>query len=141
MAHHREVIDKLQNHFGLRAVKLYGGMSEIEKSNSVDRFQQDASCMVFNGSIHAAGVGITLTAAQNMLFAELDWTPANMLQAEDRIHRIGQEGNALIQQLVFDESLDAKMAETLVRKMGVIERALDKMSGEEIDEPIEIFED
>jgi hypothetical protein len=141
MAHHREVIDKLQNHFELRAVKLYGGMSEVEKSNSVDRFQQDPSCMVFNGSIHAAGVGITLTAAQNMLFAELDWTPANMLQAEDRIHRIGQEGNALIQQLVFDESLDAKMADTLVRKMAVIEKALDKKNIEDMDEPIEIFEE
>jgi SWI/SNF-related matrix-associated actin-dependent regulator 1 of chromatin subfamily A len=116
-------------------------MSEAEKSNSVDRFQQDPSCMVFIGSIHAAGVGITLTAAQKMLFAELDWTPANMLQAEDRIHRIGQQGNALIQQLVFDGSLDAKMAETLVRKMGIIEKALDKISNDEIDEPIELFEE
>lgn len=141
MAHHREAVDKLQNHFGLKAVKLYGGMSEAEKSNSVDRFQQDPSCMVFIGSIHAAGVGITLTAAQKMLFTELDWTPANMLQAEDRIHRIGQQGNALIQQLVFDGSLDAKMAETLVRKMGIIEKALDKISNDEIDEPIELFEE
>jgi len=141
MAHHREVVDKLQNHFGLKAVKLYGGMSEVEKSNNVERFQLDPSCMVFIGSISAAGVGITLTAAQKMLFAELDWTPANMLQAEDRIHRIGQTGNALIQQLVFDGSLDAKMAETLVKKMAIIEKALDKMSDDEIGEPIEIFED
>lgn len=138
MAHHREVIDQLQAEFGLSAVKLYGGMSEVEKSANVDRFQNDPSCKVFIGSIHAAGVGITLTSAQKMLFAELDWTPANMLQAEDRIHRIGQEGNALIQQLVFDGSLDAKMAETLVRKMEVIEKALDKT---EADEPIEIFEE
>lgn len=138
MAHHRDVIDALQAEFGLQAVKLYGGMSEVEKSANVDRFQNDPSCKVFIGSIHAAGVGITLTAAQKMLFAELDWTPANMLQAEDRIHRIGQEGNALIQQLVFDGSLDAKMAETLVRKMEVIEKALDKTGD---DEPIEIFEE
>lgn len=138
MAHHRQVVDELQAQFGLSAVKLYGGMSEIEKSANVERFQNDPSCKVFIGSIHAAGVGITLTAAQKMLFAELDWTPANMLQAEDRIHRIGQEGNALIQQLVFDSSLDAKMAETLIRKMEVIEKALDKMDA---DEPIEIFGD
>lgn len=140
MAHHRDVVDKLQNHFGLKAVKLYGGMSDVEKSNNVDRFQTDPTCMVFIGSISAAGVGITLTAAQKMLFVELDWTPANMLQAEDRIHRIGQEGNALIQQLVFDGSLDAKMADTLVRKMAVIEKALDKMGSDELDEPIDIFE-
>lgn len=138
MAHHRDVIDALQAEFGLSAVKLYGGMCEADKSANVDRFQNDPTCKVFIGSIHAAGVGITLTAAQKMLFAELDWTPANMLQAEDRIHRIGQEGNALIQQLVFDGSLDAKMAETLVRKMEVIEKALDKIGD---DEPIEIFEE
>jgi len=137
MAHHREVIDQLQNEFGLEAVKLYGGMSDVEKALNVDRFQNDHSCKVFIGSIHAAGVGITLTAAQKMLFAELDWTPSNMMQAEDRIHRIGQDGNALIQQLVFDGSLDAKMAEMLVRKMEVIEKALDKTQD---DEPIEIFE-
>ena len=137
MAHHREVVDQIQAAFGLAAVKLYGGMGEGEKSANVERFQSDPACLIFIGSIHAAGVGITLTAAQKMLFAELDWTPANMLQAEDRIHRIGQQGNALIQQLVFDGSLDAKMADTLVRKMEVIERALDRVTE---DEPIDIFE-
>lgn len=139
MAHHREVVDQIQNHFGLNAVKLYGGMGTDEKTANVERFQFDPTCNVFVGSISAAGVGITLTAAQKLLFAELDWTPSNMMQAEDRIHRIGQKGNALIQQLVFDGSLDAKMADTLVRKMEVIEAALDKGVTVE-DEPIEIFE-
>lgn len=138
MAHHREVVDQLQAEFGLAAVKLYGGMPEAEKSANVDRFQADPSCKVFIGSIRAAGVGITLTASQKMLFAELDWTPANMLQAEDRIHRIGQTGNALIQQLVFDGSLDAKMADTLIRKMEIIEQALDKSDA---DEPLDTFDD
>ena len=94
---------------------------------------------MFLGSIQAAGVGITLTAAQCMVFGELDWTPGNMLQAEDRIHRIGQKWNALIQQLVFDGSLDAKMAETLVRKMEIIEQALDDEYEIEAEEEIEIF--
>lgn len=138
MAHHRDVVDAIQEHFGLIGVKLYGGMKQEEKQGNVDRFQSDPSCKVFIGSISAAGVGITLTAASKMIFAELDWTPANMLQAEDRIHRIGQEENALIQQLVFDGSLDAKMAETLVYKMGIIEQALDRM---EADEPVDIFEE
>lgn len=138
MAHHREVVDQIQNHFGLNAVKLYGGMSTDEKAYNVDRFQMDPTCNVFVGSISAAGVGITLTAAQELLFAELDWAPSNMMQAEDRIHRIGQKGSALIRQLVFDGSLDAKMADTLVRKMEVIEAALD--TGVPVDdEPIEIF--
>jgi SNF2 family DNA or RNA helicase len=136
MAHHRTVIDQIQEHFGTSAVKLYGGMTSEEKMKSVDAFQNDPNCSVFLGSIQAAGVGITLTSAQCMVFGELDWVPGNMLQAEDRIHRIGQTGNALIQQLVFDGSLDAKMAETLVRKMGVIEQALDFT---EAEEEIDIF--
>lgn len=139
MAHHREVIEEIHKHFGSVAVKLYGGMSSDEKTKSVDSFQNDPNCKVFLGSIQAAGVGITLTAAQCMVFGELDWTPGNMLQAEDRIHRIGQKGNALIQQLVFDGSLDAKMAETLVRKMEIIEQALDAEYEIEAEEEIEIF--
>lgn len=127
MAHHREVIDTLQDHFGLSAVKLYGGMSDAEKERSVSRFQMDDTCRLFIGSIRAAGVGITLTAASNVVFAELDWTPANMMQAEDRCHRIGQTESVLVQHLVFDGSLDARMAETLVEKMEVIGAALDEV--------------
>lgn len=126
MAHHREVVDQLQNHFGLSAVKLYGGMSDGEKEHSVTRFQMDDTCRLFIGSIRAAGVGITLTASSNVVFAELDWTPANVLQAEDRCHRIGQTQSVLVQHLVFDGSLDAKMADTLVRKMEIIGQALDE---------------
>ena len=126
MAHHRDVVDALQNHFGLAAVKLYGGMSDVEKENSVTRFQNDPTCKIFVGSIRAAGVGITLTAASKVVFAELDWTPANMMQAEDRCHRIGQTESVLVQHLVFDGSLDARMAEILVEKMEVIGAALDE---------------
>lgn len=126
MAHHRDVVDALQNHFGLAAVKLYGGMSDVEKENSVTRFQNDPACKIFVGSIRAAGVGITLTAAAKVVFAELDWTPANMMQAEDRCHRIGQTESVLVQHLVFDGSLDARMAEILVEKMEIIGAALDE---------------
>jgi SWI/SNF-related matrix-associated actin-dependent regulator 1 of chromatin subfamily A len=107
-------------------VKLYGGMSDVEKENSVTRFQNDPTCKIFVGSIRAAGVGITLTAASKVVFAELDWTPANMMQAEDRCHRIGQTESVLVQHLVFDDSLDARMAEILVEKMEIIGAALDE---------------
>lgn len=137
MAHHREVIDAITENFGAAAVKLYGGMSEQQKQHSVDSFQKNPDCKVFVGSIRAAGVGITLTASSNVVFAELDWTPANMLQAEDRCHRIGQSENVLVQHLVFDESLDAKMANTLISKMAVIDRALDAAitQKQELEEP------
>ncbi len=81
---------------------------------------------LFVGSITAGGVGITLTAASHVIFAELDWVPGNVSQAEDRLHRIGQKDSVLVQHLVLEDSLDAHMAKVIVRKQEVIEKALDK---------------
>jgi SWI/SNF-related matrix-associated actin-dependent regulator 1 of chromatin subfamily A len=70
------------------------------------------------------GVGANLTRAQHVVFAELDWTPAILSQAEDRCHRIGQQGKLLIQHLVLAGSLDAKMIKVLVRKQETIRKIL-----------------
>src|SRR5208283_2350155 len=90
-AHHQDVINLIVNKFTSVAVKFDGSMSRDHKQQSVDRFQRDPKCKLFVGSITAAGVGITLTAASYVLFAELDWRPAMVAQAEDRLHRIGQK--------------------------------------------------
>ena len=95
----------------------------------MDRFQNDPECKVFIGSIQASGVGITLTASSTVVFAELGWTPAEMSQAEDRCHRIGQLDSVLVQHLVIDGSLDARIAQTLVSKQNVLDRALDIEGG------------
>jgi hypothetical protein len=124
---------KVVNHFeaafadaGIKTVSLTGATSPENKQAAVDAFQNDPTVRVFIGNIIAAGVGITLTAADLAVFAELDWVPANCLQCEDRIYRIGTTRPVLIQYLVFDGSVDAKMANTLARKMEIIERALDR---------------
>ena len=57
----------------------------------------------------------------------LDWVPGNMSQAEDRCHRIGQEDSVLVQHLVVDGSIDARMAEALVGKQKVLDKALDNV--------------
>jgi SWI/SNF-related matrix-associated actin-dependent regulator 1 of chromatin subfamily A len=57
-------------------------------------------------SLTAAGVGFTLTAASVVIFAELHWTPAVLLQAEDRTHRIGQRNSVNIHYLIGDKTLD-----------------------------------
>jgi SWI/SNF-related matrix-associated actin-dependent regulator 1 of chromatin subfamily A len=126
MCHHRDVLEAIYegvSEFG--AVRLQGGDSEASKQDAIDRFQNDPSVRIFLGSIRAAGVGITLTAASLLLFVELDWVPGIMTQAEDRIHRIGAVGSVLIQHLVFADSIDARMAEAIVEKQGIIEQALD----------------
>ena len=96
-----------------------------DRQAAVDRFQGDPDCRVFVGGILAAGVGITLTASAHVVFAELDWVPGNVAQAEDRCHRIGQTDRVLVQHLVIDGSLDARMAHMIVDKQAVIDAALD----------------
>lgn len=125
-AHHLDVIQKIADEFGKMCVTLTGQSLMEDRQRAVDRFQKDASCKLFVGGIMAAGVGLTLTAASHVVFAELDWVPGNVSQAEDRAHRIGQKNSVLVQHLVLEGSLDAKMARTLIHKQEIIDRALDK---------------
>lgn len=125
MAHHHEVVDALAAHFGSAAVIVDGRTAQEDRQVAVDRFQSDPTCRVFIGTIKAAGVGLTLTAASTVIFAELDWVPGNVTQAEDRCHRLGQTDAVLVQHLVLDESLDARMVEIIIEKQAVIDAALD----------------
>jgi SWI/SNF-related matrix-associated actin-dependent regulator 1 of chromatin subfamily A len=131
--HHRDVAEAVFE--GLKEynpVMVLGGSSAEARAEAVRRFQEDKSVRVFIGGITAAAEGITLTASDIAIFIELDWRPGKLLQAEDRIHRIGQTRSVVIQYLVFDGSLDAYMAKKLAEKMEIISRAVDgKTAGEE----------
>jgi len=89
--HHHVMNDAIAEHFGDAAVKLTGTVTSNEaRQGAVDRFQEEDSVKLFVGSIGAAGVGHTLTAASTVIFGELDWVPANVTQAEDRCLFAGQ---------------------------------------------------
>lgn len=125
-AHHVDVLDGLIDGlaaFGVTSVT--GGMSDEAKQKAVDSFQKDQEVRVFVGSLRAAGVGLTLTAASHVIFAELDWVPAIITQAEDRAHRMGQKDSVLVEHLVAARSLDARMARTLVHKQSVLDATID----------------
>ncbi len=124
-AHHRDVVHEIAAAFGDSAVTLTGEDELEERQAAVDRFQSDADCTLFVGSIRAAGLGLTLTASAYVVFAELDWVPAHLTQAEDRTHRIGQEDSVLVQHLVLQNSLDARMVQTLIRKQRIVDETLD----------------
>ena len=124
-AHHHDVMNALYNEFKDIAVKLTGEDNLESRQQSVDSFQENENIKIFIGSIKAAGVGITLTSANIVIFAELDWVPGNISQAEDRLHRIGQKKNVLVQHLILDKSIDAKLIQTIISKQEMIDKVLD----------------
>lgn len=125
MCVHKAVAYELQRHFKNCAV-VTGKVSAKKRDSEVHRFQSDSGCNVFIGNIAAAGVGITLTSAANLVFAELSWSPAEMEQAEDRIHRIGQIESAHIHYLVIRGSMEAGIIDKLIEKQEIINKALNK---------------
>lgn len=125
MAHHQDVVAQLMKNLeAYRPVKFTGQMGLQARQSSVEKFQSDANCRVFIGSLQAAGVGITLTAAATIIFAEMDWVPGTMRQAEDRCHRIGQHENVFAQYIVYAGSLDAIMCKVMRKKEVVIDSIL-----------------
>ncbi len=126
-AYHKEVVEKLYQYYGPKvAVMMHGDTTMANRQAAVDRFREDENCRIIIGSIGAMGTGWTLTKAAYCLFCELDWVPAMITQAEDRLHRITQIMPVLIHHFCFDGSLDAYMAQMIVEKQDVIDRALDK---------------
>jgi SWI/SNF-related matrix-associated actin-dependent regulator of chromatin subfamily A-like protein 1 len=124
--HHRDVGEAILAHFGPRAVLVYGGMAAHEVEAAKQRFWKDDSCELFIASIKMMGVGVNLQVASNIVFAELDWVPGVITQAEDRCHRIGQEKSLLVEHLVAQDSMDSVMAKRIVTKQKSIRKALDK---------------
>lgn len=134
-AHHRDVIEKIETAVRgekLRCASILGGMDEQVKEAAKEAFQA-GELDVLVCSIQAAGVGLTLTRSSHVIFAEFDWTPGRMQQAEDRLHRIGQKDSVLVEWLALDESLDAKMVKTLVKKAQVATKATGVVEAEAED--------
>lgn len=121
-AHHQDVVEKLYNHFKNVSVKFTGSSNVTQRDDAITTFQDSKTCKLFIATINAAGVGITLTAASDVLFGEFAWTPAQMSQAEDRVHRIGQNKSVSVQHIVFDGSIDCQLIETLVKKQEIIDK-------------------
>jgi len=132
-------IDAFLDHFGSKAVCVRGGMSDIKKQNAVDRFQEDDDCTVFVGQIKAAGVGLTLTAAEVVIMNSLDWVPGNHEQAEDRAYRIGQNKTVNIYYMLIDGTIDNLVWKILNNKKKVIGTIMGEDYKPNPDEIIEEF--
>lgn len=129
-AMHKFVVAELMETFGKVAVKVTGDDNQIVRQSAVDRFQNNENIRLFVGNIKAAGVGLNLTAASNVAFLEFAWTPADMEQAEDRAHRIGQTGSVTAWYLAATGTIDEKIIRLLEDKRQVIDQVTDGVEGE-----------
>jgi SWI/SNF-related matrix-associated actin-dependent regulator 1 of chromatin subfamily A len=107
-----------------RGVVVLTGDNTRDTKQVVDRFQYDPEVQFFVANIDVGGEGITLHAAALVVFAELKWSPAEMKQAEDRVHRIGQTRPVRIVYFLLDGTLDPIIVAALQRKSQISRQAL-----------------
>ena len=113
-------LETICQHFGKSAVRLDGSMTKAARQNSVDEFQNNEKVKVFVGNIKAAGVGITLTAAEAVIFNDLSFLPSDHAQAEDRSYRYGQKNNVLVYYPLFDNTIEGIIYDIINHKKQVI---------------------
>lgn len=123
--HHKAIHAMLHESLGeFSPVSIIGGQSDSVRAEQIARFQSGASKLMIAG-IRAGNVGINLTAAKYVIFAELDWSPAVHRQAEDRLHRIGQKNTVFAYYLIGNGTLDDHVANVLVDKSYEIDEIID----------------
>lgn len=135
-AKHIDVMDQAEAHFaasGIRYVSIRGDQTTPARQQAIDDFNEDESVGIAVCSLTAAGVGLNLQAASNVVLAELSWTAAEQTQAIDRVHRIGQDEPVTAWRIIAAHTIDTKIAELIDQKQGLAARALD---GEAIDETV-----
>jgi SNF2 family DNA or RNA helicase len=117
-------IDKLREEFGDLCVYHNGKLTEKKKNEVVEKFQNDDSIKIFIGNIISASVGLTLTAADVVIFNNFSFVPAENLQAEDRVHRINQTKPCTVYYQSFNDTYFDKMLEIVHNKEEVIDKII-----------------
>lgn len=142
-AKHVDVMDKVESQLaeaGLRTVSIRGDQTAQFRQEQIDAFNNDPDVSVAVCSLTAAGVGVNLQAASNVVLAELSWTDAEQTQAIDRVHRIGQEEPVTAWRIVAAQTIDARIAELIDGKAGLAARALDGAAAVDEDaDPVQLL--
>jgi SNF2 family DNA or RNA helicase len=139
-AKHVDVMDAAERTFeqrGVGFVSVRGNQSSRARQESIDAFTNDPDVAVAVCSLTAAGVGLNLQVASDVVLAELSWTAAEQTQAIDRVHRIGQDKPVTAWRIIAAQTIDARIAELLDEKAGLAARALDG-SDEEVGSSIDV---
>lgn len=117
-------LQTIYQHFGKKAVYLDGSCSKIHRQNAVDEFQTNEKVSVFVGNLKAAGVGITLTAAEAVIMNDLSFVPSDHSQAEDRAYRYGQKSNVSVYYPIFENTIEGIIYDILQNKKNVFETVM-----------------
>ncbi|TQD83137.1 hypothetical protein C1H46_031299 [Malus baccata] len=127
-AHHQSMIDSIYQ-FLLKkkvgCIRIDGSIPTVARQAYVTEFQEKDSIKAAVLSIKAGGVGLTLTAASTVIFAELSWTPGDLIQAEDRAHRIGQVASVNIYYLLANDTVDDIIWDVVQSKLENLGQMLD----------------
>lgn len=135
---HKKTIEALIQRFP-DAVKIDGSVSMQKRQRVVDLFQNDPNTRLFIGNIKAAGVGITLTAASNAAIIEFPWSPGELAQAADRIHRITQTKQVTIYNLIGENTIEERILRLLKNKENIIDKVLDGKQGKDSTVLVELI--
>jgi hypothetical protein len=127
-AKHVDVMDVAEESFarqGIRFSSIRGDQTPAARQKHIDAFVNDPDVAIAVCSLTAAGVGLNLQVASNIVLAELSWTDAEQTQAIDRSHRIGQTEPVTAWRIIAAQTIDTRIAELIDSKAGLAARALD----------------
>lgn len=129
----RATVDRLVRSFkGLEGnvYTVHGGHTQEAREASVDAFQRDPGPTVLVSTLDALKEGVTLTKATHLVLHDLSWVPSDVLQAEARVHRIGQSRPCTSTWVLARDSFDVLLAEAFVRKVSTQRSALGIVEGQ-----------
>jgi SWI/SNF-related matrix-associated actin-dependent regulator 1 of chromatin subfamily A len=124
-----DTLNRINDHFGKESVKLDGKMSKPQRQYSVDEFQNNDKIKVFVGNLKAAGVGITLTAAEAVIMNDLSFVPSDHSQAEDRAYRYGQKFSVSVYYPIFENTIEGIIYDILSKKKNIFETVMGDNEG------------
>ncbi|RCV14180.1 hypothetical protein SEVIR_2G417000v4 [Setaria viridis] len=127
-AHHQNMVEAIEQYLlkkKVKCIKIDGQTPVTTRQTLVTDFQNKDDIRAAVLSIRAGGYGLTLTAASTVIFAELSWTPGDIIQAEDRAHRIGQVSSVNIYYLLSNDTIDDLMWDAVQGKLENLGQMLD----------------
>ena len=127
---------KLLDKQGIRFVLYKGGMSEQERNQVISDFRSKPDVNVFLATIKAVGFGVTLTEASYVIHFDHPWNPAQMQNAEDRAHRIGQTKKLTVYSFWMKGTIEERVKKKLTEKHLLVENVINPLAVEAVENPI-----